>query len=147
MYITKNTDYSLRTLMLLALQEPEERISIVEISETFGISRGHLMKIVNQLANLHLVDTARGRSGGVKLDLKHSDINIGSVVRQLEEITQIVNCDDGPCLFRGTCNLERAFQKATEAFLNELDKYTLADLVKQRSHLQKIVLHGIQASP
>ncbi len=143
MHITKNTDYSLRTLMLLALQPPGERISIEKISETFSISRGHLMKIVNQLANLHLVETTRGRSGGVRLDLEYSDINIGSVVRQLEEVTRIVNCDDGPCLFKGACNLERAFQKASDAFLHELDQYTLADLVKQRSHLQKIVMHGL----
>jgi len=144
MHITKNTDYSLRTLMLLALQEGDDRISIEEISQTFGISRGHLMKIVNQLAHLSLVDTSRGRNGGVRLDLDHADINIGSVVRQLEEVTQIVNCDEGPCLFRGACNLERAFQKATEAFLTELDQYTLADLVRQRTHLQKIVMHGLR---
>ena len=142
MHITKNTDYALRTLMLLALLPPEERISIEEISTTFDISKGHLMKIVNQLANLHLVDTARGRSGGVRLDLDHSDINIGSVIRQLNEITKIVDCNDGPCLFKGACNLDLAFQKATDAFLHELDQYTLADLIKQRSHLQKIVIHA-----
>ena len=143
MYITKNTDYALRTMMLLALQPPGERISIVQISETFRISRGHLMKVINQLANLKLVDTSPGRAGGVMLDLDHEDINIGSVVRQLEEITQIINCDDGPCLFKGACNLERAFHKAAAAFLNELDQYSLADLVKQKTHLQKIVLHGL----
>ena len=84
MYITKNTDYALRTMMLLALQPPGARISIVQISETFRISRGHLMKVINQLANLKLVDTSPGRAGGVMLDLDHEDINIGSVVRQLD---------------------------------------------------------------
>ena len=34
MYITKQTDYSLRTLMLLALQPRDELMSIAEISET-----------------------------------------------------------------------------------------------------------------
>jgi len=143
MHITKNTDYSLRTLMLLALQDGDERISIKQISQTFNISRGHLMKVVNQLSRLQLVDATRGRNGGVRLGLKLEDINIGSVVRQLEEVTRIVDCEDGPCLFRKACNLERAFQKATEAFLSELDQYTLADLVRQRTHLQRIVMHGM----
>lgn len=143
MYITKNTDYSLRTLMLLALQPPGELISIEEISGTFRISKAHLMKIVNQLSNLNLVETVRGRRGGVRLHHDHSRINIGNVFRQLEEITNIVDCDDGPCLFQGACALDKALQKATDAFLSELDQYTLADLVKRRAHLQKIVLHGI----
>ncbi len=143
MYITKQTDYSLRTLMLLALQPPGELMSIEEISNTFSISRGHLMKVVNQLAQLDLVETVRGRTGGVRIHYDHSEINIGEVFRQLEEITEIVNCDDGPCLFQGNCRLDYIFEKATQAFLNELDQHTLADLVKRRSHLQKIILHGI----
>ena len=87
----------------------------------------------------------RGRSGGVRIQYDHSEINIGQVFRDLEEITNIVNCDDGPCLFQGNCKLSEAFDKASEAFLQTLDQYTLADLVKRRSHLQKIVLHSVNA--
>ena len=147
MYITKQTDYSLRTLMLLALQPPQALMSIEEISKSLAISRAHLMKIVNQLAQLDLVETVRGRAGGVRLHYDHSEINIGQVFRDLGEITSIVDCDSGPCLFRGDCKLDYAFQKASEAFVNELDQYTLADLVKRRSHLQKIVFHGVNARP
>jgi len=114
MYITKQTDYSLRTLMLLALQPPEELVSIEEISNTLDISRAHLMKIVNQLAQLDLVETVRGRTGGVRIQYDHSEINIGQVFRDLEEITNIVNCDEGPCLFQGNCKLSEAFDKASE---------------------------------
>ena len=145
MYITKQTDYSLRTLMLLALQPQDELMSIGEISNALNISRAHLMKIVNQLAQLDIVETVRGRSGGVRIHYDHSEINIGQVFRDLEEITDIVNCDDGPCVFKGSCKLHDAFQKASQAFLHELDQYTLADLVKRRSQLQKIIMHGINA--
>lgn len=143
MYITKYTDYSLRTLMLLALQPPDHLMSIEEISNTFAISRGHLMKVVNQLAQLDLVETVRGRTGGVRLHYDHSEINIGEVFRQLEEIGELVNCEDGPCLFMGNCKLDSLLRKATDAFLHELDQYTLADLVKRRSHMQNIILHGM----
>lgn len=141
MYITKLTDYSLRTLMLLALQPKGKLMSIEQISDTFNISRAHLMKVVNQLAQLDLVETVRGRSGGVRLHYDHNELNIGDVFRQLEEVTELVDCNDGPCLFQSSCRLEKALQKAMDAFINELDQYTLADLVKQRSHLQKIVMH------
>lgn len=143
MYITKQTDYSLRTLMFLALQPREELMSIEKISKTLSISRAHLMKIVNKLSTLDYVETVRGRSGGVRIRYEYSEINIGEVFRQLEEITDIVNCDEGPCLFRGNCMLKHAFKNAELAFLGELDQFTLEDLVKRRSHMQKIILQGI----
>ena len=139
MYITKNTDFSLRTLMLLAIQPDGELLSIDTISSTLSLSKAHLMKIVNQLAVLDFVETVRGRHGGVRLHYALEEINIGDVFRQLEEITVLVDCHDGPCIFQGSCTLDRAFRSATEAFLKELDSYTLADLVKRKGHLQKIV--------
>lgn len=74
------------------------------------------MKVVNQLAHLDLVETVRGRTGGVRLHYDHSEIDVGEVVRQLEQITSLVNCADGPCLFQVNCRLDYAFQKATKAF-------------------------------
>lgn len=139
MYITKNTDYSLRTLMLLALKPADELMSIEEISDTLSVSKAHLMKVVNTLATLELVETVRGRNGGVRLYQDHGEINIGYVFRQLDEVTDIVDCHGEPCLFVGSCELSKIFNSATEAFLEELDNYTLADLVKKRGRLQKIV--------
>ncbi len=139
MYITKNTDYSLRAMILLALQEEDELLSIEEISTQLSVSKAHLMKIINQLAALDFVETIRGRHGGVRLHYHPSEINIGDVFRQLEEITEIIDCSDGPCLFQGSCTLYSAFEIATQAFLETLDNYTLADLTKRRSHLKKIV--------
>ena len=118
-------------------------MSIEKISKTLSISRAHLMKIVNKLSTLDYVETVRGRSGGVRIRYEYSEINIGEVFRQLEEITDIVNCDEGPCLFRGNCMLKHAFKNAELAFLGELDQFTLEDLVKRRSHMQKIILQGI----
>ena len=142
MFITKNADYSLRTLMLLALNPPEELMSVEDISNTLSVSKAHMMKVVNQLATLELVETIRGRSGGVRLLHDKSEINIGTAFRQLDEISNIVDCESDPCVFNGVCKLRKIFDQATDAFLEELDKYTLADLVKKRSHLQKIVFRN-----
>lgn len=139
MYVTKHTDYAFRTLMLLAIQQQGVLISIEEISEALKVSRTHLMKVVNRLATLELVETVRGRNGGVRLSSDHEDINIGTVFRQLEEIDQIINCDDGPCVLRGVCKLDKLFQDATESFMQELDQYTLADLVVQKTQLRKAI--------
>jgi len=126
-------------MILLALQAEDVLLSIEDISDQLNVSKAHLMKIINQLAALDFVETVRGRAGGVRLHYHPADINVGEVFRQLEEITDIVDCSDGPCLFQGSCELNAAFDKATEAFLDVLDEYTLADLVKRRNHLHKII--------
>lgn len=132
MHITRYTDYSLRTLMLLALQEADQRLSIAEISETLRVSHNHLMKVVNNLARLGLVDSVRGRGGGIRLVPHTRQLTIGAVMRRLEPVEPLVDCDAGPCLFRGRCELDLALQRATQAFLNELDKQTLSDLVRDK---------------
>ena len=132
MYITKYTDYSLRTLMLLAQQDGDQRLSIAEISESLRVSHNHLMKVVNNLARLGLVDSLRGRGGGIRLVPGTRQMTIGAVMRELEPVEPLVDCDAGPCPFRGGCELDFALQRAMHAFLEELDKKTLSDLVRDK---------------
>tara|TARA_R110002049_G_scaffold244403_1_gene418323 strand:- start:96 stop:527 length:432 start_codon:yes stop_codon:yes gene_type:complete len=139
MHITKYTDYSIRTLMYLAVLPKTELSNIGEISKTFSISRNHLMKVVNDLVNNGLVVSVRGRLGGIKLGQPAEQINIGALIRGLEATDRIVDCDNGPCLFRGQCGFDLAVQKATDAFFAELDRYTLADLVKRKGKLSQLI--------
>ena len=139
MHITKYTDYSLRTLMYLALQPAGELASIADISATFDISRNHLMKIVTDLANLGLINSVRGRGGGISLGLRADQINIGRLMRRIEPNEAIVDCDSGPCLFQEVCVLSQAIEDAKDAFFAELDKYSLADLVKQKASLERVI--------
>ena len=62
MYLTRHTDYALRLLMLLAL-EPHELHTIEEVARRYGISRNHLMKITQTLAQGGFVESLRGRGG------------------------------------------------------------------------------------
>ncbi len=62
MRLTTFTDYSLRTLMYLALR-PDRLVTIATIAETYSISSNHLMKVVHHLALSGDVDDTllRGR--------------------------------------------------------------------------------------
>lgn len=139
MHITKYTDYSLRVLMLLALQDDDRLLGIAEISKTFRISRHHLTKVVNNLARLGLVASMRGPGGGIRLVPSTLAMTVGSAIRQLEAVDRVVDCDEQPCLFRGSCELDLAFQRATHAFLAELDQCSLANLVARKGDLQRII--------
>jgi Rrf2 family nitric oxide-sensitive transcriptional repressor len=132
MRLTAYTDYALRTLMYLAAHR-DRLVTIAEIADVHGISKNHLMKVVHQLGLSGMVETVRGRNGGLRLNHEPADINIGEVVRHTETDFHMAECFDpsgDQCLYSPACALKDVLQSATLAYLDILDKVTLASLVK-----------------
>lgn len=137
MHISKHTDFALRTLMYLGVVEGDRRCSIREISDSFGISHNHLMKVVQKLSAAGWVDGQRGKGGGIRLAKAPAQINLGDVVRAFETGKPVVDCDTGPCRFKGHCQLEAAVDKALQAFFDSLGEYALADVLGNRAELEQ----------
>jgi Rrf2 family nitric oxide-sensitive transcriptional repressor len=134
MRLTAYTDYALRTLMYLATHR-DRLVTISEIAEVHGISKNHLMKVVYQLGLTGTVETVRGRNGGLRLNHEPADINIGDVVRNTETDFNMAECFDpsgNKCLYSPACALKDVLQSATAAYLDKLDKVTLASLTRRR---------------
>lgn len=133
MRLTQWTDYTLRVLMYCAAtQGRTQPVTITEVAEGYGISRSHLMKIVQQLAAQGLLETTRGRGGGMRLMVPASDINIGAVVRATETDFNLVECFDpatNQCRLSNHCRLKGVLWKAMQAYLAVLDGVTLEDLM------------------
>lgn len=140
MYITQHTDYALRVLIHVASNQenPGTRITIAGISELFGISRSHLMKVVNKLVREGFLEGVRGKGGGLRLAQPADDIRIGEVVSRMEPNMVLVECfeADHNCILGPACKLKGALNKALKAFLASLDETTLADLVRQPATLK-----------
>jgi Rrf2 family nitric oxide-sensitive transcriptional repressor len=66
MRLSEYTDYTLRVLMYCA-RHRQRLVTISELAERHGLSKGHLMKVVNDLARQGLIETTRGRGGGLRL--------------------------------------------------------------------------------
>jgi len=130
MHITLYTDYSLRVLMYIALKG-EELSTIREIAESYDISRNHLMKVVQELNNKGYLTALRGKNGGLRLNGRPEDINIGALVRDTERDIALVEClgEKNGCIITPACQLKFVLAEALEAFFKTLDKYTLADLL------------------
>ena len=136
MHLTRYTDYSLRVVLYLGTHE-ERVCSISEIAKAYGISQNHLMKVVHNLGKAGYVKSVRGRLGGVRLAKACEEINIGAVVRLMEEDLQLVDC--GSCLIAPACGLTSALNTALSAFMAVLDGFTLADLMKRRAGLARLL--------
>lgn len=144
MRLTQYTDYSLRVLIYLALEDGR-LTSIRAISEVYGISHNHLMKVVQQLARKGYVDAVRGRGGGLRLARPPGDVNLAEVVRSMEPDFSLVECmrPGGDCVISPACVLPGILEGAIHAFMAELEKYTLADLLPRRAKPALVRLLGL----
>ncbi len=134
MRLTTYTDYTLRVAMYLTLKyDSGELVTIDQIASAYGISHNHLTKIVHEMRGEGLIDTTRGRSGGMRLARAPGTITIGEIVRWAEDDFALVEChtsgQDSSCVIFKACNLQRGFRKALDAFMRELDAMTLLDAV------------------
>ena len=133
MQLTLYTDYSLRVLLYLG-QRPEERITITQISEYFNISRNHLVKVVHNLGKLELIHTIRGKNGGMLLAQEPKNINLATVIQQIEPHMNLLECFDdktNTCPITMECELKHILFKAKRSFLDVLKKHTWADLLEK----------------
>jgi Rrf2 family nitric oxide-sensitive transcriptional repressor len=130
MRLTTFSDYTLRVLMF-AGSVGQRLITIDETARTYGISRTHLMKVVNVLVRAGYLEGIRGRSGGFKLARPPRAINLGAVIRETEPDFALVECftRDNRCVISGLCRLPNVLNEALNAFVATLDRYTLADLL------------------
>lgn len=140
MRLNVQTDYALRLLMQLAVND-EHLTTIAEVAEVFGISKNHLMKVANVLGRSGLIETVRGRSGGLRLARPAPDIRVGDVVRQMEGDLALAECfrSGNRCLITPACRLKSVLTDAMEAFLSVLDQHTLDDLVARNPDLHTLL--------
>lgn len=133
MRLTLYSDYALRVLVFVALKEKAGRATVQEIASSYGISRNHVTKIVHELGHAGYLLTIRGKSGGIRLARPAAEIGVGEVLRWSEGDMALVDCFDDSracCPISGMCVLRGALHEALAAFLEVLDRYTLADLVR-----------------
>jgi len=134
MRLTRFTDYSIRVLIYLG-QNNQSRVTINQISETYDISKNHLMKVVSNLTRLQFVKAQRGPGGGVQLNLLPEEINLKDVIlnteRHLHQTEDLTPADKQ----RSTAEsrLDSYLQSAMQAYLDALGRFTLADILEPQA--------------
>lgn len=130
MRLTQLSDYALRLLMYAAARK-ERLITIEETARMYGISRAHLMKIANILTRAGYLKAVRGRSGGLILAKPADKIRLSDVIRTTEPDCALVECfaSGNECIITSRCRMRGVLKEALSAFLETLDRYTLADLM------------------
>ena len=166
MRLTNYSDYALRSLIYLAVKpEPHTLANISDIANSYDISKSHLTKVIHQLGQLGYIESVRGKNGGIRLARAPKEINLGVLIKQIEPDFDLVECfavpvskdkgsqskdlpvtfieekTDKPigCVITPVCQLKSVFSEALTAFINVLERYTLADIINNEDELATLL--------
>lgn len=143
MLLTRRTELALRLLMFLALQADDaDPFAVPEAAARLRVSAHHLAKVAQDLVQLGVVETVRGRAGGLRLRPSARQRRIGEIVRALEPVV-LAECFEGgaeACVLAPGCRLAGALQAASDAFFAALDEHTIADVVSRPTRLHRLLV-------
>lgn len=132
MHLTRRTDYGLRLLMLLAVDD-EAPVGLADAAARLDVSANHLAKVAQALVHADLIRSIRGRAGGFMLLPSTMQATVADIVEALEPM-HLVECFDDPnaCRLTPACRLVGVLDDARQAFVATLRKHTLEELVARK---------------
>ena len=142
MKLTQYSDLGFRLVMYLAICK-DKLATIQEVSDRFAISKNHLVKISHELTKQGLIESVRGRNGGVRLALPPEKISLDMVLQATEDGFELVECfksGANQCVISEACKLNSVLDEALEAFMGKLRRVTLADLVRNSKEIEAKLL-------
>jgi Rrf2 family protein len=125
-------DYAVRALVDLAAH-PEARVR--EIAARTAIPGPHLAKVIQALARSGLVETTRGRTGGVRLVRDPGEINMREVVEAVQGPLRLNRCPrrGQGCPREPNCRLYRFWLEFEERVILQFEQVRLEDLLESCS--------------
>lgn len=139
MRLTRQSSYAIRTLIYCAVNAPNLS-HIADIAKAHSISELFLFKLIKPLVEGGLLETVRGRKGGIRLGRAATEITLLDTVKLTEENFAMAECFEGGgdvlCPLADACDLNGALREALGAFFDVLDGYTIADLAGKRKSIR-----------
>ena len=147
MRLTRQSSYAIRTLIYCAVNAPGLS-RIADIAKAHSISELFLFKLIKPLVEAGLIETVRGRKGGIRLGRPATEITLLDTIKLTEESFAMAECFEGGsdvlCPLADACDLNGALREALGAFFDVLESYTIADLADKRLSLRKRLGLGIE---
>src|SRR5262245_60281349 len=121
--------------MRLAVPNPDgSPLTTRSVADQMAVKYTHAAKVVGRLQGLGVVETRRGRRGGLSITEHGRTMSVGRLVRELEGTSEVIECEGAnPCPLRSACRLRKVLRDAQEAFFRELDPFTMTDLTGSRT--------------
>ena len=130
--ISKETDYGVLLLTLLARRPDSVSISARELSERSGIPLPMVSKILKLLARGGVLNSQRGPKGGDALTRRPDRISVADVVAALEGPLSIAECIEHPgdCRQEATCGIRGNWAVINMVVQEALSRVSLVEMTK-----------------
>ena len=130
--ISRQTEYGVLALLDLASFPPGSRLQTSDIAQRQAIPESYLIKIVNRLAQVELLQTYRGSDGGVALARPAEKISLLEIIQALEGKINLNICSREPTLCQNSdqclaCPMWLGLQNVFDQYLESLK---LSDLIR-----------------
>lgn len=139
MRLTRQSSYAIRTLIYCAVND-QGLSRVADIAKAHAISELFLFKLIKPLVDNGLIETVRGRKGGIRLGRPASEITLLDTIRLTEDGFSMADCfeeGDISCPLAGACDVNSALREALGAFFEVLERYTIADLAENRRAIRQ----------
>lgn len=133
--LSRQTDYAVRIVLHLATKPPEERSSITELSRSRNLPIPFVRRIVSRLAELGILDTVRGRDGGIRLARPASELSLQDVVEAVDGPVALNICVNKKeaCTFSCDCVAREVWTDASRLLENHLRATLISHLAEKAS--------------
>lgn len=135
MWLNQKTVDAIRIMAALARLYPEAA-KASDLVEPTGITLLNVKKTANLLAQSNLIETTRGRKGGLRIARPSDRIGIGEIVRAFEP-------NDCPVNFLMMSEIDAAISallfRSHRAFFSQLEATTLADIAAGNRRADRLV--------
>jgi len=123
--LSQTAIYAIRAMGYLAGQDASEPILSSLIADKMEIPQNFLSKILNRLSQAQLIETTRGRNGGVKLARPAAEIKLHDIVNLFMVVDDYKTCMLGLNQCDGSCGLHLRWRIISEQFDKILNETTI----------------------
>ena len=135
--LSQRVSYALHALCYIACKPESSVATVRELAAWMqgiwsGVSERYLAEVIGRLGRGGLLRSHRGASGGYSLARSPKQFTVKDVVSVLEGIprTSCALSPNGECPIQARCRIGRKVSSLEEAFVESLDRLTIAELAE-----------------
>jgi Rrf2 family protein len=146
MKFSTQEEYGLRLLLRIAKSDSQHGLTIPELSEIEGLSTANVGKILRALRLAGFIESARGQTGGYKLNQPADKILISDVLTALGgKLYESNFCDlhsgiENICTNSIDCSIRSVWKTIQNVLDSVLSKFTLQDLLGKEEEVEALAL-------
>ncbi len=128
--LSQTTEYALRTVVVVARHQ-NNRVTVRQLAEETAIPQHYLAKVIQLLARARVVNTQRGKGGGITLAQPPAEISVLDIIDVMDPSQPLESC---PLKLgehmNGLCPLHHRINEAILYVRDLFEGTTVADLLR-----------------